>query len=248
MSEWSLSSPELILVGVWFGVSLWNTSVGPTGGITFATMASILPPTAVIPLQAVVESASSVFRVYLLRDLVNLRFLMLFMIGGSAGFLIGLVARTYMPPSDALLQIIMGAFILLTTWVPLSKLHLKGKGVPWIVGLATSFASLFIGGVAALIAAAINQKSSEHGEVIATMTASLIYQHTIKVLIFGLLGFSFAAYTELMIAMFLAAIAGTWVGKRILINVPQEIIKTIFKVLVTGLGLKVLADGIGALA
>lgn len=248
MLEFSLSGPELFLVAVWFGVALWNTSVGPTGGVTFATMASILPPTAVIPIQAVVESASSVFRVILLRDFVDLRFLFLFMIGGSVGFLVGLGARTFMPPSDAILQIIMGSFILLTTWVPISKLNLKSEGIPWIVGLATSFASLFIGGVAALIAAAIDQKHRDHGEVIATMTASLIYQHSIKVIIFGMLGFSFAAYADLMIAMFIAAIAGTWLGKRILVNVPQHIIKTVFKLLVTCLGVKVLADGLGSLS
>lgn len=241
----SLSGPDLFLVFLWFGVSLWNTSVGPTGGITFATMASILPPTAVIPIQATVEAASGIFRVILLRHLVDLRFLFLFMIGGSAGFIIGLGARTYIPPSDALLQIIMGFFILLTTWVPLSKFLVRSDGVPWIVGLATSFASLFIGGVAALIAAALDQKRADHGAVIATMTASLIYQHSIKVLIFGMLGFSFAAYADLMIAMFIAAVIGTWAGKRMLVNVPQHVIKIVFKVLVTGLGIKVLASGLG---
>jgi uncharacterized membrane protein YfcA len=244
MLDLSLSGTDLLLVGVWFGVSLWNTSIGPTGGITFASMASVLPPTAVIPIQAVVESASSIFRVFLLRDLVDLRFLVLFMIGGTVGFGIGLAARVLMPPSDALLQIIMGTFILVTTWVPLSKLRFKSEGIPWMVGLGTSFASLFIGGVAALIAVAIDQKDADHGKVIATMTASLIYQHSVKVVIFGLLGFSFAAYADLMIAMFLAAIAGTWVGKKILVSVRQDIIKLIFKILVTALGLKVLADGL----
>lgn len=244
MLDLSLTGPELLLVAVWFGVSLWNTSVGPTGGITFATMASVLPPMAVIPIQAVVESASSVFRVFLLRDLVDLRFLALFVIGGSIGFALGLATRALLPLSDALLQIIMGTFILLTTWVPLSKFRLESKSVPSIIGLLTSFASLFIGGVAALIAAAISQTSTQHGQVIATMTASLIFQHSIKVLIFGILGFSFAAYADLMVAMFAAAIAGTWVGKRILVNVPQDLIKTIFKILVTCLGFKVLVDGV----
>ena len=247
MLDLSLSGSDLLLVGVWFGVSLWNTSVGPTGGITFASMASVLPPTAVIPIQAVVESASSVFRVMLLRNLVDWRFLLLFMIGGGAGFAIGLAARAFAPPSDAVLRVIMGAFILITTWIPLSKLRFKSEGVPWMVGLATSFASLFIGGVAALIAAAIDQKHTDHGKVIATMTASLIYQHAIKVLIFGLLGFSFATYADLMVAMFVAAIAGTWLGKKLLINVPQHMIKIVFKILVTFLGLKVLFDGFGSL-
>lgn len=243
MIDLSLSGSDLVLVLVWFSVSLWNTSVGPTGGVTFATMASVLPPTAVIPIQAVVEASSSLFRVWLLRDLVDVRFLVPFVIGGALGFGFGLVARFVTPPSDDLLRIFMGSFILITAWAPVAKLRTGSDWLPWLVGLVTSFVSLFVGGVAALIAAAVDQKHADHGKVIATMTASLIYQHGVKIVIFGLLGFSFGAFAELMVAMFLAAIAGTWVGKRVLIGVPQSVVKPIFKALVTILGAKLIFDG-----
>ena len=245
MLELSFTASDLILIFLWFGVSLWNTSIGPTGGITFATMATILPPTAVIPLQAIVEAASSVFRIMILRRFVDLKFLAVFIVSGALGFIIGLAARSYFPPSDRLLQVIMGSFILITAWFPLSRIKLKSPSFPWIVGASTSFMSLFVGGVAALIATALDQKHNDHRTVIATMTASLLFQHSIKILIFGLLGFSFAAYGELIVAMFLAAVAGTFLGRHILVNVPQRLIKMIFKILVTGLGIKVLMDGLG---
>ena len=244
MMDLSFTTTDMILIALWFFVSLWNTSVGPTGGITFATMASVLPPTAVIPLQALVEASSSVFRVFILRHLVDLRFLATFVVSGAIGFAVGLAARTYFPPSDHMLQVIMGSFILITAWFPLSKLQLSGRGINWFVGTTTSFVSLFVGGVAALIATALHQKHDDHGKVIATMTASLIYQHSVKILIFGLLGFSFAAYAKLIIAMFIAALTGTIVGRHLLVNVPQQIIKTLFKILVTILGVKVLLQGL----
>ncbi len=244
MIDLSFSTTDFILIFLWFGVSLWNTSVGPTGGITFATMAAILPPTAVIPLQAMVEAASSVFRVAILRRMVDLKFLTTFIISGAIGFFVGLLARSYLPPSDELLKVIMGGFILITTWIPLSSLQVQGPKFSWFVGVSTSFMSLFVGGVAALIAAALHQKHEDHGKVIATMTASLLYQHSVKILIFGLLGFSFAAYAELIVAMFLAAVAGTFIGRHILVNAPQRFIKIAFKILVTLLGAKILFDGL----
>lgn len=244
MFDLSLTGSELFLVLVWFAVSLWNTSVGPTGGVTFATMASVLPPTAVIPIQAVVESTSSVFRAVLLRQFIDTGFLLAFVVGGAAGFVIGLIFRFYTPPSDDVLRIIMGTAIIVTTWAPLSKIRMDHKNFPALVGMVTSFVSLFVGGVAALTAAALDHKHDDHRHVIATMTASLIFQHSVKVVIFGVLGFAFAAHAKLMVAMFLAATAGTWVGKRVLMNVPQHIIKPVFRILVTVLGGQVLIRGL----
>lgn len=203
----------------WFDVSLWNTSVGPTEGVTFTTM----PSTAAITIQAAVESASSIIWLFLLRVLVDQRFLTLFMVGRSIGFSGGLGACTYLPPSDVALQIIMGFFMLLTTWMPLSKIRFETEDGPWNFGLGTSFARLFTRGVAAFVATAVDKKHNNHGIVVAKMMASLTYQHSIKVVIFVSLGFSFTAYADLMIAMFVAAILGTWIGKRVPIDVPKAI-------------------------
>ena len=95
-----------------------------------------------------------------------------------------------------------------------------------------------------MIAAALYQERDDHKAIIATMTASMLFQYTIKALIFGLLGFSFAAYGEIILAMFLAAIAGTFIGRHILLNAPQDFIRPIQKMLVTALGIKVLLDGL----
>ena len=239
----SFTTPELMLIALWFSVALWNTSVGPTGGITFATMASVLPPSVVIPVQALVEASSSVFRLWLLRLFVDWRFLLSFVVGGAVGFALGLAVRVVTQPSEDALRIVMGIFILLTTWIPLAHFIANPQGFPWLIGSVTSLTSLFTGGVATLIAAALDKKHDDHRKVIATMTASLIYQHAIKVVIFGMLGFSFATYAPLMAAMFAAAVAGTWIGKRLLINVPQWVVKPIFKALVTVLGAKLIVDG-----
>lgn len=239
-----LSLSDLVLVAVWFFVSLWNTSVGPTGGITFATMASILPPSAVIPIQALVEATSSLYRLWLLRLHVDWRFLVLFVIGGSLGFALGIGARFVAEPSDDLLRVIMGCFILAATWLPIGKVIAHQQSFPWLVGLSTSFVSLFVGGVAALIAAAIDQKHEDHRRVVATMTGSLIYQHGVKVVLFGLFGFAFAAYAHLMVAMLIAAVAGTWIGKHLLFTLPQTIIKPVFKMLVSLLAIGLLWQGL----
>lgn len=241
----SLSYAELLLIGLWFSVALWNTSVGPTGGITFATMASVLPPNAAIPIQAMVEGISSVLRLWLLRIHIDWHFLRSFILGGILGFALGAVVRVVTNPSDDFLLVIMGVLILATSWLPLGAALANHSGFPWFIGMFSSLISLFSGGGAALIAASVDKKHDDHRITIATMTASLIFQHMVRVAIFGLfLGFSFGKYAVLMVLMTVAALIGTWVGKRFLINVPQRIIKPIFKALVTILGVQLILSGI----
>lgn len=236
--------PDAFLVAVWFLMAMWNTSVGPTGGVNFATMASILPPNAVIPIQAVVEASSGVYRLWLLRSFVDLTFLSGFIGGGVIGFLIGIGLRFVAEPSDAALQIIMGGFILLTAWLPLAQVIAKRRSFPFGVGLATSMIGLFVGGVAALISAAAEQRDSNHRQVIATMTGGLLFHHGVKAALFGFFGFSFAGYAPLIAALLVAAFVGTWLGRRLLFDVPQHVIKPIFKALVTLLALNLIWRGL----
>lgn len=240
----ALSGAELFLVACWFFVSLWNTSVGPTGGLNFAAMASVLPPGAVIPVQSAVETVGGATRVFLLRSLVDLRFLALFAAGGVGGYALGFAARESLLGSEAALRVLMGSLILTSTWVPLRALRSRSGGVTSGVGALAAFIGLFTGGVAALISSALDQDPMRHRERIATLSACLIYQHGVKLVAFGAFGFSFAAYSTLVLAMIAAAVGGTLLGRHLLVAVPEEVVRPVFKGLVTLLGAHVLARGL----
>jgi len=242
----AFSGPEFLLIAVWFLVALWNTSIGPTGGINFATMASILPPGAVIPVQALVEVASHLYRLWLLWLFIDWTFLFSFAAGGALGFALGVGLRFIATPPDGVLQIVMGSFILITAWLPLTKAGSDKRSFPLGVGLITSIVGLFTGGVAALLAAAAEQKDNDHQKVIATMTGGMLFHYGVKAALFGFFGFSFVGYAPLIAALLVAGFVGTWIGHRLLFNVPQHIIKPVFKALVTVLALNLVRQGLTA--
>ena len=239
-----LTGTELILVAVAFFISVWNTSVGPSGAVTFASMAALLPAPVVVPIHAVTETAANIVRTFVLREFVDWRFVLPFALGGLVGFGIGMPLISIVTSSDHILQIILGSFILIATWVPLARLGPEKGYFAAIGGGITSFLTLFVGATTPLVAAAIGQRHGDHRKVIGTSAGCMLYQHMLKIPIFGILGFSFGSYTYLLISLVAATTIGTWIGRHLLIKVPLHIIKPIFKIVITILGAKILIEGL----
>lgn len=239
-----LTGTELVLVAVAFLISIWNTSVGPSGAVTFATMATLLPPPVVVPIHAVTEAAANVVRTYILRQYVDWRFVLPFAAGGLLGFGLGMPLVRLVSSSHDILQIILGSFILIATWVPLARLGPEKGFFAAAGGLVTSFLTLFVGATTPLVAATIGQRHKDHKKVIGTSAGCMLYQHFLKIPIFGVLGFSFGAYANLLLALVLATTIGTWIGRQLLIKIPLDIIKPIFKIVITILGIKILLEGL----
>lgn len=240
-----LTAAEFVVVGVAFLISIWNTSVGPSGAVTFVTMASLLPPAAVVPIHAVTEAAANVIRTVILRDVVDWRFVLPFALGGLIGFAAGMPLLSVITTSEALLQVVLGTFILVATWVPLARLGPEKGVFAAAGGAASSFLTLFVGATASLVAAAIGQRHHDHRKVIGTSAGCMLYQHAFKIPIFGVLGFSFGAYADLLLFLVTATTIGTWIGRKLLINVPIETVKPIFKIVITVLALNLLREGLG---
>lgn len=235
---------EVLLATIVFFVAIWNTSVGPSGAVTFASMATILPPFAVVPIHAVVESTSAIARTAILRKYVNWQFVMFFAAGGLAGFLAGIPAFSLALISEDSLRVILGCTILVVVWAPLS-LFVTHQGVSWSFfgGLVTSFLTLFIGATSPLVTAIVHQRNPDHREMLGTSAACMAFQHGGKILIFGLIGFSFSRYGPLIILLLLASVLGTWIGRRVLINVSQDITRPLFRLVVTGLAVHLVWQG-----
>lgn len=242
IQEWGKALPEvsdIVLVVVCLVVSLFSPSVGTSGGVTFAVMATMLPPSVVVPLHALVEGLSSAIRWTLLREFVNYRFLVAFTLGGVVGLLAGWPLIGYF--SDAGLKTLLGVFFLFSSWAPLGWMRLP----PLLGGVSTSCLSVLVGATGPLVAALIARQESDHRVVVGTQGACTTFQHWGKALLFAAWGFSFANYTGLIVALTLATIIGTWLGKRILLKVPQRVLRLALKIVVTVLGLQLLIDGLG---
>lgn len=231
---------ELALIGVCFVVSLFSVSIGTSAGLTFAAMISVLPPSVVIPVHAVLEGFSSGVRWTLLRRLVDYRFLRLFLCGSLLGFVAGWPLIGLFP--DDTLGTMLGAFLLVTVWAPLTWLRLSSA----VGGALTSALTVLVGATGPLVAAMIARGQPDHRVVVATQGACTTFQHFGKALLFLAWGFPFVEHAALTAALVLATVVGTALGKRVLFRVPQRLLKLALKLVVSVLGVRLVAVGLGS--
>src|SRR5262249_22780378 len=118
-----LLTPE---VGPWLFVGLTVASfatafiavfTGAAGGvILLALMATVMPPTVVIPVHTVVMLGTGITRAMIMWRFVLRGTLVPFSIGAVVGAVAG--AKVFVALPISWLQAILGAFILLVTWMP----------------------------------------------------------------------------------------------------------------------------------
>tara|TARA_B100001750_G_C15462716_1_gene575269 strand:+ start:879 stop:1205 length:327 start_codon:yes stop_codon:yes gene_type:complete len=103
---------------------------------------------------------------------------------------------------------------------------------------------MFVGGTGPLIAPFIRDNTTERRMTVATHAAFMSWQHGVKILTFGLLGFAFGPFIYLMIGMIILGIIGTWSGKAILTWMPEKRFQMAFNTVLTTLALKLLYDAV----
>ena len=149
-----------------------------------------------------------------------------FVIGTIVGVSIG--GQIVFAIPKYLLQGIIGLFILYSLWGP-STVAIKSSWITFIgIGVVSSFATMFVGGTGSLVAPFIKATTDERRLTVATHAAFMSWQHGVKILTFGLLGFAFAPYLPLMMGMILLGIIGTWLGKGILTKMPERVFRLAF--------------------
>lgn len=238
----SVELPFLTLVA--FIMAALNTAIGPCGGVLFASMAAILPATAVVPAHAIVQGSGAIFRFALLRHHVVWPVAGAFLTGGMLGIILGYETLVRWQPSEDWLRLLLGIFILSTIvtspWRPNRSFPLSDA----IIGAFTSFLTMFVGATGPLVAAWVARRQPDHARVVGTYSACMTFQHGAKILLFSLLGFSFVQFGFLLAIMICATALGSWCGRFLLFGLPAELLKSIFKLVVIALGVYILAKAI----
>ena len=78
----------------------------------------------------------------------------------------------------------------------------------------------------------------------ATHSALMTIQHLIKVIIFGFVGFVYAEYFLLIIAMIVSGFVGTVIGKNILVNFGKKYFKIVLNLILTLISLNLIWNAI----
>jgi hypothetical protein len=69
-------------------------------------------------------------------------------------------------------------------------------------------------------------------------------QHIIKVIVFGLLGFSFAEYFYLILIMILSGLLGTYIGKKVLVNFGKKYFKVVLNTILTLISINLIINSL----
>lgn len=206
------------------------------GPILLALMALVLPPSVLIPVHTVVQLGVGSSRAILLWRFVLWPTMLPFLAGAIIGA--ALAAPIFVSLPEAALQAIVAAFILLVAWFPDFGRIGPERGRMTVLGGASTFLAMFVSSTGPLIAPFVAAISPERRHYASTTSALLALTHITKTVAFGLMGFAIGAYLPLMAAMIATAFLGNLAARQVLVRMPEQLFRTILKILLTVLALR----------
>ena len=222
--------------------SLVSAVAGVGGGtILLGLLSQLLPVSALIPVHGVIQLGSNIFRTVLLFKHASMTILVPFIIGSIVGSISSSVLVLQLPVWA--IQLGIGLFILYTIFFRVPEF---GKGHILFAGSLSGFLTMLFGATGPFVGAFIrtlNLKSTQH---IATQAALMSFQHLIKLIVFGFLGFAFAPYMPLLSVMLICAFIGTYTGRFILFQIDQSLFRKILNTVLILLALRLIWQAINS--
>ena len=225
------------LIAFSYITSAVTAAFGLGGGVMMlAAMASILPALAVIPVHGAVQLGSNGGRALMMRQHVDWQILRYFVIGSLVGAAIASQIVVVLPRE--ILRLVLGAFILWVVWAPKLTKRQVGPGTFIPIGIATTFASMFVGATGLLIGAFLSPAKYGRMTTVGTHAICAMLQHGLKIIVFALIGFTFWEWLPLVAMMLVTGLIGTISGRVFLEKLPEKVFSRIFKTLLTLLALR----------
>lgn len=233
LSPWS----ALLLLALSAVTSFISAALGLGGGmVLLAVLATILPAPSLIPVHGVVQIGSNITRAAIMARHIYLPILLPMTIGGLLGAVIGGFIVVQLP--DWMLYLLVGLFVL---WSSANKDTINlGQGAIFLGGIISGFLTMFIGGTGPFVAAVIKPLNLERMAHVSTQAACMLFQHGLKIAVFGYLGFNYLPYLPLVIGMIIFGIFGTLLGRQVLYAMGDKRFRIALKILLILLGLRLL--------
>ncbi len=225
----------LLVIAASFFTSALTAAFGLGGGLALlGVMGALFPPAAVIPVHGLAQLGSNAGRFYLQRACVVWPIAGWFALGSLIGTAIG--ARLFVEVPERLLQALIGAFVLLTVWGPKPKGFSPGAKTYALTGAASAVISMFVGATGPIAAAMVGAAKLDKLKTTATHAAAMSAQHALKALAFGFVGFAYADWAALIVGVVTAGFAGTAMGTKALLAMPEERFRKGFTMILTFFG------------
>jgi uncharacterized membrane protein YfcA len=232
----------LALIGLSFVTSLITATFSLGGGtLMIAVLALVFPPAIVVPIHGCVQLGSNAGRALVQRAHIQWHLIIWISLGAVIGIIAGGQFAKYLP--EHLFTIAIGVFILISTWLPQPRIVGTNRVVQFFGGAIISALSMVVGATGPLIATFI-KGLADRRQLVATHAMLMTIQNVMKVLTFTALGFAFGIYLPLIVAMVLVGFAGTALGSRLLVKVPEHIFRIGFKIVLTVVALDLIREAV----
>lgn len=242
----SATAAVIVVVSSFFTSAL-TASFGLGGGLALlAIMGALMPPAAVIPVHGVAQLGSNASRLSLQWTFVVWPIVTWFAAGSLLGAVIG--ARLFVEIPEALLQALIGAFVLLTVYGPKPKGFAPGKKTYFLTGAASAVLSMFVGATGPIAAAMVGVAKLDKMKTVATHAGAMTAQHLLKSIAFGFVGFAYAEWAAIIVAVVIAGFLGAAAGTRLLRNMPEEKFRRGFTLVLTFFGFYLIGTALLALS
>ncbi|MGH6676351.1 MAG: TSUP family transporter [Xanthobacteraceae bacterium] len=206
--------------------------------LLLATMALFIPAPVLIPMHTVVMLGAGATRTMIMWRFVMQKTILPYLIGAAAGAALGAKVFIALPISTSLG--VLGAFILLVTWMPtLGRLGAE-RGRFVVLGFFTTFVGIFVSATGSLLAPFVASAAPDRRNHSATLGALMMTTHIAKLIAFGAMGFAIGPFLPLAAAMIAASAAGNWVGKVALGQTSEGRFRLIFQIVLTVIALRLL--------
>ncbi len=219
--------------------SFITAAMGIGGGVLLlAVMALFVPAGVLIPVHGFVQFGSNANRALMTRQHIDWQMVKFFAIGALLGALCASMLVVQLPLQ--VIEISVALFIFYLLWGPKPAEHqMKPTGLA-LVGVLTTFLSMFVGATGPLVAAYVHRQSYDKMTTTATFASCMSLQHLLKMFVFSAIGFSLWEWAPLILCMIASGFLGTWLGLKALHRIPAEHFKTGFRIIVTLLALRLL--------
>ncbi len=238
---------ELMTLVVLVGAALVGSTIsgflGMGGGIFLLLVLFLcgLEPALAIPIHALVQLTSNATRAVLFRKHVRWSSWRTFALCALPFPVLGLALAAQLDSQQT--RVMIGALVIFATWKP------KNWKVGWgerssfaAVGVLAGTLGVVVGATGPLTAPFFLRDGWSKEEIVATKAACQVFIHLQKIVAFGVVGFAFAAELPRVLPLAAAVVVGTWVGKKILSRLSEARFRLIYRVVLTGLALRLLAS------
>ena len=226
-----------------FFTSALTAAFGVGGGVAMlALMGIFLPVAALIPVHGAVQLGSNTGRAWHQRPFIRHDVFAPFLIGSLIGAVAGAFVVVQVP--DALMKLVLGGFILIITWGKIPGFDRLGRIGLAVGSAATALLTMMVGATGPLLSSVFAQIiPDDRKALVATHAAGMTIQHALKIVVFGLAGFAFAAWVPLVAVMIASGYLGTVYGSRWLERLPEAQFRRWFRIGISLLALDLLRQG-----